>query len=940
MIEGEYTERSHSGQSRVARDQQGGTQAGRCASTRALEERAGKGRAVRLPTGRRAGSKASASRAAHSRAGSSRAARAGGRCPAVLRAAGRAAGRRPAGLCAAGRAASGRRAGAKGGARAGRGGAQAAKGGAAGCKRVARGLQRAVRWLVGRRAGKAGRAAAGRRAGCKSVTVLDGDARAMLELSLPTAAPRATSTTDKPRSLLSPPVAAAPQSAGRCTSSGSRALISSRRSSESGTFKSSGSSSNSSSSSGNSDPSSPMSPYEIGLISRLSISARDTSARPPHATAQLPDGHIPRQPPNASQSAELRAAPSASTTEAVVVCRTGEPFTVVAQASFRAPFRVEMRVAGQSLGYTEYFYSPGEINLHWFQGWHLGQGRFAPFTCDPALPRDADAELGARVNCSAGTAQLKPAQVSLRKSRGLWLQSRAPGVKESTASLGSRRKAAGGTRGLPTDGRCGIAGAHGGDAGKRSGRRHAVASAWWCCSGAHSPALRMTALTTGARGGIERRGKLHWRGGQRAPQPQQQQQWRGNEKQGNEKQGNGEQAAGEVVPAEQEWGELDGCGWRDEWAGLPIPSALALSFDPCSNAPDTSSNDGTESLSSPPSSPPSSPFHPRHTFTGAAERAEADRELGAVCGECSAGEQQVGAACRLQCLPASFSHPCALSPLTQPALHLHALHDAAASHGSTDDEDGDKSSNAPHEDAASSSDSGRREDDAQEDDPDGVAVPYRSCLPPLLSLWPRRQGPPQQSNLPPVLPSDVPAAPPPAGPVVVDFRVDVLFQSIRLLPCTACPPHVTAAGPPHTTAQCEYCEKRLRWYLGEGGSGQAAPAAVEGVGGARGEEMGGAGGVGAAGGGGGGGGGMSALDVPGPVPFHYEDLDEQAYRFYCADIARWLPEGGARGGGAVAGKKQRRVAEAVASAEGAIRGEGRRRREVRAEAGGGRKGGR
>ncbi|CAI5523595.1 unnamed protein product [Closterium sp. Naga37s-1] len=630
-----------------------------------------------------------------------------------------------------------------------------------------------------------------------------------------------------------------------------------------------------------------MSPYEIGLISRLSSSACDTSARPPHATAQLPDGHIPRQPPNASQSAELRAAPSASATEAVVVCRAGEPFTLVAQASFRAPFRVEMRVAGQLLGYTQYFYSPGEINLHWFQGWHLGQGRFAPFTCDPALPRDADAELEARLNCSAGTAQLK---VSPRKSRGHWLQSRALGVKESAASLGSRRKAAGGTRVLPTGGRCGIAGAHGGDAGKRSGRRHAVASAWWCCSGAHSPALRMTALTTAARGGIERRGKLHWQGGQRAPQPQQQQQWRGNEKQGNEKQGNGEQAAGEVVRAEQEWGELDGCGWRDERAGLPIPSALALSFDPCSNAPDTSSNDGTDSLSSPPSSPPSSPFHPRHASTGAAERAEADGELGAVGGECSAGEKQAGAACRLQCLPASFSHPCALSPLTQPALHLHALHDAAAaSHGSTDDEDGDKSSFAPHEDAARSSDSG--------------------------------------SNLPPVLPSDVPAAPPPASPVVVDFRVDVLFQSIRLLPCTARPPHVTAAGPPTTTAQCEYCEKRLRWYLGEGGSGQAAPAAVEGAGGARGEETGGAGGVGAAGGGGGGGGGMSALDVPGPVPFHYEDLDEQAYRIYCADIARWLPEGGARGGGAVAGKKQRRVAEAVASAEGAIRGEGRRRRE-------------
>ncbi|CAI7829241.1 unnamed protein product [Closterium sp. NIES-53] len=595
-----------------------------------------------------------------------------------------------------------------------------------------------------------------------------------------------------------------------------------------------------------------MSPYEIGLISRLSSSARDTSARPPHTTAQLPDGHIPRQPPNASRSAELRAAPSASATEAVVVCRAGEPFTVVAQASFRAPFRVEMHVAGQSLGYTQYFYSPREINLHWFQGWHLGQGRFAPFTCDPALPRDADAELEARVNCSAGTAQLKPAQVLLRKSRGHWLQSHALGVKESAASLGSRRKAAGGTRVLPTGGRCGIAGAHGGDAGKRSGRRHAVASAWWCCSGAHSPALRMTALTTAARGGIERRGKLHWQGGQKAPQPQQQQQWRGNEKQGN-----GEQAAGEVVRAEQEWGELDGCGWRDERAGLPIPSALALSFDPCSNAPDTSSNDGTDSLSSPPSLPPSSPFHPRHASTGAAERAEADGELGAVGGECSAGEKQAGAACRLQCLPASFSHPCALSPLTQPALHLHALHDAAASHGSTDDEDGDKSSNAPHEDAASSSDSGRREDDAQEDDPDGVA------------------GPPQQSNLPPVLPSDVPAAPPPAGPVVVDFRVDVLFQSIRLLPCTARPPHVTAAGPPTTTAQCEHCEKRLRWYLGEGGSGQAAPAAVEGAGGARGEETGGAGGVGAAGGGGGGGGGMSALDVPGPVPFHYEDLDEQ-----------------------------------------------------------------
>ncbi|CAI5489493.1 unnamed protein product [Closterium sp. Naga37s-1] len=608
-----------------------------------------------------------------------------------------------------------------------------------------------------------------------------------------------------------------------------------------------------------------MSPYEIGLISRLSSSARDTSARPPQATAQLPDGHIPRQPPNPQQSAETRAAPSGvSATEEVVVCRAGEPFTVVAQASFRAPFRVEMRVAGQSLGYTEYFYSPGEINLHWFQGWHLGQGQFAPFTCDPALPRDAEAVLEARASSTTAISPPKPAQEPPRKSPGLWRQGRAAGERESFARRGNRGKAAGGTRGMQTGGRRGKGGAHGGETGKGIGRRHAVASAWWCCSGAHSPALRMTAPTTGARGGIERRGKLHWRGGQRAPQPQQQQQWRGNEKQGN-----GEQAAGEVVRAEQEKEELDGCGWRDERAGLPIPSALALSFDPCSNALDTSSSDGTDSLSSPPSSPPSSPFHPRHASTGAA-----------VGGECSTGEQQAGESCRLQCFPASVSHPCTLSPLTQSALHAHALRDAADSPGSTDDEDGDLSSNTDHEDAASSGESGNRAKDLGENDPDESAVSCRSCLPPLLSLWPRCKLQQQQRTVPPALLSGLPTLPLAASLLLVDFRVDVLFHSIRLLPCTARTAHAATDASTHTNAQCEHCEKRLRWYLGEGASGQAAPVAASGATGAHAEQAGGGGEEGGADGGG----GMSVLDVPGPVPFHYEDLDQQvmvSLRFNC-----------------------------------------------------------
>ncbi|CAI5534547.1 unnamed protein product [Closterium sp. Naga37s-1] len=637
-----------------------------------------------------------------------------------------------------------------------------------------------------------------------------------------------------------------------------------------------------------------MSPYEIGLINRLSSSARDTFARPPQATAQSPDGHIPRQPPDAPQSAETPTAPSgASAMEAVVVCREGEPFTVVAQASFRAPFRVEMRVAGQSLGYTEYFYSPGEINLHWFQGWHLGQGQFAPFTCDPAMPRDAGVESEARANCSAGIAPLKPAQMLPRKSRGLWPQGCAAGEKESSTSRGSRRKAVGGTRGMQSGGRRGTGGAHGGDTGKGSGRRHAgVAGAWWCCSSAHSAVVKMTAPTTGARGGMERRRKLHWRGGHRAPQPQQKQQW-----QGNEKQGNGEQAAAEVVRAEQEREELDGCGWRDERAGLPIPSALALSFDPCSNALDTSSSDGTDSLSSPPSSPPSSPFHPRHVPTGA-KQAEVDVELGAVGGECSAGEQQAGAACRVQCLPASFSHPCTLSSLTQSALHPSAPCDAADAPTRTDDEDGDESSNADHEDAASSS----SDSDTAEDDPDGSTVPYRSCLPPLLSLWPRYKLPPQHRSVPPVLPSDLPSLTPSTHPLVVDFRVDVLFQSIRLLPCTALTTHVTSSnptdGPTHTNAQCEHCEKRLRWYLGEVASGPAAPVAASGATGAHAEQAGGGGEERGADGGG----GTSVLDVPGPVPFHYEDLDQQA-------------EAGG-GGGRFGGGRNRERAEAQRGARG------------------------
>ncbi|CAI7734449.1 unnamed protein product [Closterium sp. NIES-54] len=179
---GEYTERSHSWQSRVARDQQGSMQARRHASTREARRagrggarlgksgaRQGKGsingRAGWRPAGRRTAGRAAAGRHGQEGAGQQGCAQQGGQQPggassgAVRSRAAWATERWPAGLRAAGRGA-----GAKGGAWAARGGERAANGGAAGCKRARR-LQKAARRPVGRRAGKAGWAAAGRLTG-------------------------------------------------------------------------------------------------------------------------------------------------------------------------------------------------------------------------------------------------------------------------------------------------------------------------------------------------------------------------------------------------------------------------------------------------------------------------------------------------------------------------------------------------------------------------------------------------------------------------------------------------------------------------------------------------------------------------------------------------------------------------------------------------------
>ncbi|GJP32916.1 hypothetical protein CLOM_g17499 [Closterium sp. NIES-68] len=442
-----------------------------------------------------------------------------------------------------------------------------------------------------------------------------------------------------------------------------------------------------------------------------------------------------------------------------------------------------------------------------------------------------------------------------------------------------------------------------------------------------------------AQGGVEcggeRTAKLHWRRGKKAPQPQPQQQQRrgGKQQQLNQR----EQGAGEHCERdgsrEHEPEEVDWWGWRNEQPGLPIPAALALSFDRLTaDAADTSSDD----TSNCPSSASSSPLHRPHTPT-AAGRGETGGGMGAndanaACVACfsrphaphldpaataaegcecdgDTGAQQVGGFCGLLCLPASVPPP---PDRLQPG-HSCTVREAADSAGSTDDEydtdDGIGSS--------SSSDS-----EEQEDERSQKLLQCQSCLPPLLSLWHHSKRPPDHptTTIPPIPPSSPASLPPLASlppqdsPSAVDFRVEVVFHSIRLLPCTV-----------RTTGHCALCESRLRWYLGAVGSGQAAPdATAVGMAGAceqekslapkapaalgstrrgrgRGDsrEVGGevAGGEGRCGGG-----RIPAEDVLDPVPFHYQDVGEQvmvSLRFNCLqrlrergliqDIAKTLP---------------------------------------------------